>query len=54
MEVFDAKQWAIRLALGVAIEKRETLHTQGLETVEVFSEWQAAIRRTPNLELGPR
>jgi hypothetical protein len=38
MEVFDAELWAIRLAFGMAIEKRETLEKQGVETVAVFSD----------------
>jgi len=53
MEVFDAELWAIGLALDVAIEKRETLQKHGVETVAVFSDSQAAIRRTAHLEPGP-
>jgi len=33
MEVFDAEQWAIGLALDVAIEKRDTLQVHGVMTV---------------------
>jgi len=43
MEVFDAKMWAIGLALDVAIEKSETLQRDGVKTVAVFSDSQAAI-----------
>jgi len=53
MEVFDAELWAIGLALDAAIEKRETLQKHGVETVAVFSDSQAAIRRTAHLEPGP-
>jgi ribonuclease HI len=53
MEVFDAELWAIGLALDVAIEKRETLQKHGVKTVAVFSDSQAAIRRTAHLEPGP-
>jgi len=53
MEVFDAELWAIGLALDVAIETRETLQKHGVKTVAVFSDSQAAIRRTAHLEPGP-
>jgi len=43
MEVFDAEVSAIRPALDVAIEKRETLQNHGVEMVAVFSESQASI-----------
>jgi len=52
MEVFDAELWAIGLALGETIKKRETLQRHGVKTVAVFSESQAAIRRTAHLEPG--
>jgi len=42
-EVFDAKQWAIGLALDVAIENRENLQEHGVKTVAVLSDSQAAI-----------
>jgi hypothetical protein len=53
MEVFDAELWAIRLALEATIEKRETLQRHGVKTVAVFSDSQAAIRRTAHLEPVP-
>jgi hypothetical protein len=43
MEVFDAELCAIGLALDVAIEKRDTLHTDRVKTVAVFSDSQPAI-----------
>jgi len=43
MEVFDAKLWAIGIALDVAIENRETLQMHGVKTVAVLSDSQAAI-----------
>jgi len=53
MEVFDAELWAIGLALEETIENRETLQRHGVKTVAVFSDSQAAIRRTAHLEPGP-
>jgi len=53
MKVFDAELWAIGLALDVAMEKRETLQKHRVETVAVFSDSQAAIRRAAHLEPGP-
>ena len=44
MEVFDAELWAIRLALDMAIKKREALQMHGVRTVAVFSDSQATIR----------
>jgi len=38
MEVIDAELWAFRLALDVAIQKRETLQMDGVKTVAVFSD----------------
>jgi len=52
MEVFDAELWAIGLAHEVTIEKIETLQRHGVKTVAVFSDSQAAIRRTPHQEAG--
>jgi hypothetical protein len=51
--VFDAELWAIGLALDVTIEKRETWQRHVVNTVAVFSDSQAAIRRTAHLELDP-
>jgi ribonuclease HI len=53
MEVFEAELWAIGLALDMMIERRETLQNHGVKTVAVFSDSQAAIRRTAHLEPGP-
>jgi len=53
MEAFDAELRAIGLALDVAIEKREKLQEHGVKKVVVFSDSQAAIRRTAHLEPGP-
>jgi hypothetical protein len=53
MEVFEAELWAIRLALQETIERRETLQRHVVKTVAVFSDSQAAIRRTADLEPGP-
>jgi ribonuclease HI len=53
MEVFDAELWAIGLALGETVERRERLQEHGVKTVAVFSDSQAAIRRTAHLEPGP-
>jgi ribonuclease HI len=53
MVVFDAELWAIGLALDVTIKKRKTLQGHGVKTVAVFSDSQAAIRRTAHLEPGP-
>jgi len=38
LEVFDAELWAIRLALDVTIKKRETLQSNVMKTVAVFSD----------------
>ena len=53
IEVFDADLWAIGLALELAIEKRGILQKHGVNTVAVFSDSQAAIRRAAHLEPGP-
>jgi ribonuclease HI len=53
MEVFDAERWAVGLALGETVKRRERLEKQGVKTVPVFSDSQAAIRRTAHLEPGP-
>ena len=56
LEVFDAEQWGMWLALEVVIEKRATLQMHGAEIVAVFSNSQAAIQRAAHLEaaLGQR
>jgi hypothetical protein len=53
MEVFDSELWAIGLALGETVKRRETLQRHGVKTVAVFSDSQAAIRRMAHLEPGP-
>jgi ribonuclease HI len=53
MEVFDAELWIIGLSLEETIEKREILQRHRVKTVAVFSDSQAAIRRTAHLEPGP-
>jgi ribonuclease HI len=52
MEVLDAELWAIRLALDVEMEKRDTLQQHGVKLVAVLSNSQAAIRRMAHLEPG--
>jgi hypothetical protein len=54
MEVFDTEMWAIRHSLDVAIDKRETFQKYGVKRVAVFSDLEAAIRLTADLEQGPR
>jgi hypothetical protein len=44
MEVFDAELWAIGLALGEMIEKRETLQRHGVKMVAIFSDSQTISR----------
>ena len=44
MEVFDAELWGIGLAVGVAIEKGETLQIPGVKTVAVFGDAQAPMQ----------
>jgi ribonuclease HI len=53
MEVFDAEQWAIGVALRKSVAKAEGLRACGVATVAVFSDSQAAIRRTAHLDAGP-
>jgi len=53
MEVYDAELWAIGLALRESVRKRDRLQTHGVTKVAVFSNSQAAIRRTEHLEPGP-
>jgi len=53
MEVFDAELWAIGLALRETIKRRARPQEHGVQTVAVFSDSQAAIRRTAHLEPGP-
>jgi ribonuclease HI len=51
--IHDAELWAIGLALRESVRKRDTLQTHGVTKVAVFSDSQAAIRRTEHLEPGP-
>jgi ribonuclease HI len=51
--LYDAEQWAIGLALQESVKKKDTLQTPGVTKVAVFSDSQAAIRRTEHLEPGP-
>jgi hypothetical protein len=53
MEVFDAKLWAIGVALRKSVARAEVLPAHGVKTVAVFSHSQAAIRRTTHLDPGP-
>jgi hypothetical protein len=54
MEVFDAELWASRLALNRAIKKRQILQMQGVKTVVVIRDSQAALQHAAHLEPGPR
>jgi len=53
MEVFDAELWAIGVALRKSVARAEALRAHGVTTVAVFSDSQAAIRRTVHLDPGP-
>jgi len=53
MEVYDAEQWAIRLALRESVKTRNALQTNGVMKVPVVRDSQAAIRRTEHPEPGP-
>jgi ribonuclease HI len=53
MEVFDAELWAIGVALRKPVAKADALRAHGVTTVVVFSDSQAAIRRTAHLDPGP-
>jgi len=52
MEVFDAELWAIGLALGKTVKRRETLQRHGVKMVAVFSDSHTAIQQTAHLEPG--
>jgi len=52
MEVFDAELWAIGLALGQTIKKRETLQRHGVRMVPIFSDSETTIERAAHLEPG--
>jgi hypothetical protein len=53
IEVFDAELWAIGVALRKSVAQAEALRTHGVTTVAVFSDSEAAIRRTAHLDPGP-
>jgi hypothetical protein len=53
IEFFDAEVWAIKLALNLVIEKRDTLLMPGVKTVAVFSDSQAAIQLAAHLQPDP-
>jgi hypothetical protein len=53
MEVYDVELWAIGVTLSESVKKRERLMENGVTIVAVFSDSQAAIRRTEHLEPGP-
>jgi len=53
MELNDAEQWAIGLALRESVKKRDILQTHGVTKVAVLSDSQEAIPRTEHQEPGP-
>ncbi|KAF8539939.1 ribonuclease H-like domain-containing protein [Trichophaea hybrida] len=53
MEVFDAELWAIGIVLRKSVTRAEELRAQGVTTLAIFSDSQAAIRRTAHLDPGP-
>jgi len=53
MDVFDAKLWAARLALGETDKKREIFQWHVVKTVPVFSNSQAASQEVAHLEPRP-
>ena len=53
MEVFDAELWAIAVALRMSVTRAEALQAHRVTTVGIFSDSQAAIRRTAHLDPGP-
>jgi hypothetical protein len=53
MQVFDSERWAIGVALRKSVAKAESFRTHVVTTVAVFSDSQAAIRRTAHLDPGP-
>jgi hypothetical protein len=52
MEVLDAELWAIGIALGETVKRRESLLEHGVKTVAFISDSQGAIRQVAHLELG--
>jgi len=53
MQVFDGEVWVIGVALRKSVATTEALQVHGVRTVAVFSDLQAAIRRTAHLDPGP-
>jgi len=53
MQVFDAELWAIGVALRKSVARAEVLRAHGVSRVAVFSDSQAAIRQTAQLDPGP-
>ena len=52
MEVYHAKQWAIRLTLRESFKKRGILHPNGITKVAVISNLNVAIQWLEHLQLG--
>jgi hypothetical protein len=53
MEVYEVELWAIGVKLSESVKMRERLMENGVTIVAVFSDSQAAIHRTEDLEPGP-
>ena len=53
IEVYNAELWVIGLALRQSVRKRDTLQTDTVTKVAVFSDPQVAIRRKEHLGPGP-
>jgi len=53
VEVFNTELWAIGLMPGETVKRWKWLQEHRVNTVALFSDSQAAIRRTAHLELGP-
>jgi len=53
MEVSDAELWAIEVTLRKPVARAEALRAHRVTRVAVFSDSQAAIRRTVHLDPGP-
>jgi len=53
MKVFNSELFAIGLTLRESGKIHDTLQPHGVTKVGVFSDFEAAIRRTEHLELGP-
>jgi len=53
IEVFDAELWAIGVALRKSVARADALRAHGVTAVAVFSDSQAAIRRTAHPDPRP-